>query len=182
MKLFERLLSRLTDYAAVIGGLAMVVMMLQVTADVLGKYLFNQPVPATLETVSSYYMVALVFLPLGFVTKHHEHIVVELFTQGLSPRSLSLISGLSNILAALYVYTLAWRGLDEALYMTDIQESWETEIWDMQVWPARWFVPIGCALMFLYMVIHAIDDLAFWARGRRLMTAGKQHKSIMDDQ
>ena len=180
MKLFERLLSRLTDYAAVIGGLAMVVMMLQVTADVLGKYLFNQPVPATLETVSSYYMVALVFLPLGFVTKHHEHIVVELFTQGLSPRSLSLISGLSNILAALYVYTLAWRGLDEALYMTDIQESWETEIWDMQVWPARWFLPIGATLMLVWLALQALDNLSFAATGKRLISQPRPHDPTED--
>lgn len=181
MKTFERWLSRLTDFAAVIGGVAMVLMMLQVTLDVLGKYLLKQPVPATLEVVSSYYMVALVFLPLGFVTKHHEHIVVELFTQGLKPRTLSLFTGLSNVLAALYVYTLAWRGLDEALYMTDIMETWETATWDMHVWPSRWFVPIGCALMFCYMVIHAIDDLAFWLRGRRLVTEGKQAKSILDE-
>tara|TARA_R110002167_G_scaffold170084_2_gene368073 strand:+ start:914 stop:1459 length:546 start_codon:yes stop_codon:yes gene_type:complete len=181
MKLFEIWLSRLTNLSAVIGGLAMVMMMAQVTADVLGKYLFNYPIPATLEIVSSYYMVALAFLPLGFVTKHHEHIVVELFTQGLSPRSLSLITGLSNILAAMYVYTLTWRGMDEAIYMTGIRESWETAILDMQVWPSRWFVPIGCGLMFVYMVLHAIDDIAFWLRGRRLVTEGKQPKSIMDD-
>lgn len=181
MKTLERGLSRLTDFAAVLGGAAMVIMMLQVTADVLGKYLFNQPVPATLETVSSYYMVALVFLPLGYVTKHHEHIIVELFTQGLSPRKLSLFTGLANVLASLYVLALTWQGTNEALYMTDILESWETELWDMQVWPSRWFVPIGCGLMFVYMVIHAIDDFAFFIAGRRLMTEGKQSKSIMDN-
>jgi TRAP-type C4-dicarboxylate transport system permease small subunit len=178
MKAVERFFAKLTDLSAVFGGLAMVVMMLQVTADVLGKYIFNQPVPATLETVSSYYMVALVFLPLGFVTKHHEHIVVELFTQGLPPRPLSFFTGIANVLAALYVFTLAWRGMDEALYMTEIRESWETEIWDMQVWPSRWFVPIGCGLMFVYMVIHAIDDLSFVLIGRRLMTTGKQMQTI----
>jgi TRAP-type C4-dicarboxylate transport system permease small subunit len=180
MKAFERLLSRLTDISAIVGGLAMVVMMLQVTADVLGKYILNHPVPATLETVSSYYMVALVFLPLGFVTKHHEHIIVELFTQGLSPRPLSFFTGLANVLAAAYVFTLAWRGMDEAIYMTGIRESWETSIWDMQVWPSRWFVPIGCGLMFLYMLIHAIDDFAYLFTGRRLITAGKQVKTIAE--
>ena len=180
MKSFERWLSHLTNLSAVIGGLAMVVMMLQITTDVLGKYILNHPVPATLETVSSYYMVALVFLPLGFVTKHHEHIIVELFTQHLSPRPMSLFNGLANVLAAVYVFTLAWRGMDEAIYMTGIRESWETEIWDMQVWPTRWFVPVGCGLMFLYLVIHAIDDFAFLLAGRRLMTEGKQTRGIAE--
>ncbi|NQV59069.1 MAG: TRAP transporter small permease [Alphaproteobacteria bacterium] len=176
MKAIERLFSKLSTASTILGGLAMVMMMLQVSADVLLKYAISYPIPGTLETVSSYYMVALVFLPLGNVTKHHEHITVELFTQGLGPRALAWVNALAELLASVYVVMLTWRGAEEAAHMTVIRESWETALWDMQVWPSRWFVPVGCGLMFIYLVIHFIDDVSFGLRGKRIMGEGKQPK------
>ncbi|SLN67126.1 TRAP transporter small permease [Oceanibacterium hippocampi] len=184
MKTLERACSSLSDIAAFAGGLALVMMMLQITVDVLGKYLFNAPVPATLETVSSYYMVALVFLPLGQVTRQREHIEVELFTQHLSPRKLAGVTALASMIGLIYVGILAWRSMDEAIYMTEIRESWGTELWDMQVWPTRWFVTVGCVLMAFYLLLHAIDDWAYAISGRRLLDAvnegGPQSPSSVD--
>ena len=103
----------------------MFLMMLQVSLDDGLKYLFNFPIPATLETVSSYYIVALIFLPLGIVTRDHEHISVELFTQGLSERWLSLVNALAGSLAMIYIGVMTYRCAEEAVQKTLIGESWE---------------------------------------------------------
>ena len=173
MKSFERAINRLSNYSAIVAGAAMFMMMLQVSLDVALKYIFNYPVPATLETVSSYYMVALIFLPLGIVTRDHEHISVELFTKGLSPKWLSLVNGIAGILAIAYIGVMTYRCADEAWHKTLIGESWETALWDMQVWPSRWFIPIGVGLMLVYLLIHVIYNFAFVFRGERIMTTGE---------
>jgi len=172
MKRIESVANLLSSLSAGLAGLAMVAMMVQVTLDVALKYLFHAPIPATLETVASYYMVAVVYLPLGIVTRDHEHIEVELFTQGLGERALSMVKGLAGLLMIAYVAVLIYRGGGEAIRMTIIKESWETAIWDMYVWPSRWFVPIGCSVMMLYLIIHVVDNFAFFFGGRRIMTSG----------
>lgn len=170
MILFEKICNRLCSISAFVAGLAMAAMMLQVSLDVILKYLFNWPIPATLETVSSYYMVALVFLPLGIVTRDHEHISVELFTQGLGKRPLALVNAVSGILAAAYVSVMVYYSYGEAWHATMIKETWETSVGDLEVWLSRWFFPIGCTLMLIYLLIHMVDNFAFFFRGERLMT------------
>ena len=79
-------LARLLDIQATIGIAAVGLMMFHITFDVFGKYLFNAPLPATLEIVSHYYMVVVVFLPLAMVEKRDAHISVEVLTQNFSDR------------------------------------------------------------------------------------------------
>ena len=74
MKLLERIAAFGAGLTAWLAGAVMLLMMLQITLDVVCKYLFNWPIPMTLETVATYYMVALVFLPLGQVTRKEDHL------------------------------------------------------------------------------------------------------------
>ena len=62
----------LDGFNRIIIGIALLcaaLMMVQVTLDVLCKYLFNYPIPLTLEAVASFYMVALIFL---YVLPQHD--------------------------------------------------------------------------------------------------------------
>ncbi|WP_420391488.1 TRAP transporter small permease subunit [Acuticoccus sp.] len=166
MSAVARLAGWLANASAITAGAIMLLMMLQIAFDVILKHLANAPIPATLETVSSYYMVALVYLPLGLVTKRRGHIVVELFTQDLAPRRLAAVEAFGGVVGMLYVGALVWRGSAEAQHMTAVGEVWETATWNMQVWPARWFFPVGCALMLAFLVLHTIDSVARAVTGR----------------
>lgn len=166
MRIFEKIAGWLCIAGGVLGGVAMFAMMVQVGLDVTLKYLFNYPVRHTLEMVSSYYMVALVFLPLGLVTKDNGHVIVELFTSGLKSTTVALVDAIAAILALVYVSTMALRSYEVAIKKTAIRESWEAATLDMQVWPARWFLPIGCTLMSLYLVVIIWRKLSYYRSGR----------------
>ncbi|WP_420419855.1 TRAP transporter small permease [Pacificispira sp.] len=170
MRSIEKFLSGCSGTSAFVAGLTMAVMMLQVTADVLLKYLLNFPIPATLETVSGYYMVALVFLPLGIVTKDRDHICVELFTQHLGQRRLSWLTGFVNLIAIGYSAIIVFEGTKEAIRSSLIMEAWETAIWDIQVWPARWFVPAGFGMMLAFLVLQTVDHFHFARTGRHILS------------
>ena len=58
-----RWLSGLTDFTTLIGGLAIALMMLHITADVVLRFLFSSPPPGTITYVSNYYMVIAAFVP-----------------------------------------------------------------------------------------------------------------------
>lgn len=169
LRAIESVASRVSGLVAMIGGIILFVMMVQVSLDVASKYILHKPIPSTLEIVSAYYMVALVFLPLGAVTRDHELLEVELFTQHLSPRGIAFFKMLGCIIGAIYVFFLLKEGIEEAIHKTEIGEVWETATFDIPVWGARWFYPLGTFLMGIYLVLYAIDNFAFMSRGERIL-------------
>ncbi len=169
LRAIESVFSRISGLVAMIGGIIVVLMMLQVSLDVMAKYILHKPIPSTLEIVSAYYMVALVFLPLGAVTRDHEHLEVELFTQHLAPRKLAFFKFMGCLIGAVYTAFLLKEGLEEAIHKTHIGEVWETATWDIPVWGARWFYPTGAFLTCVYLVLYAIDNFSFMTRGERIL-------------
>ena len=169
LRAIESVASRVSGLVAMIGGIILFVMMVQVSLDVALKYLLNRPIPSTLEIVSAYYMVALVFLPLGVVTRDHELLEVELFTQHLPPRKIAFFKLLGCVIGAVYVFFLFKEGIEEAFHKTEIGEVWETATFDIPVWGARWFYPIGTFLMGIYLVLYAIENFVFVTRGEHVL-------------
>jgi TRAP-type C4-dicarboxylate transport system permease small subunit len=169
MRVIERLAGGLAAASAWIAGAIMLLMMVQISLDVLLKHFLNWPIPMTLETVAAYYMVALVFLPLGQVTRREEHLEVELFTQNLRPRVLALFKLFGCVIGIAYVGILLSEGIAEAVKMTERGEVWETATVDLEVWPSRWFLPVGGALMLVWLVLQAINHLVFALTDRALL-------------
>ena len=52
-----------------LGMLAAVFMMFHVSADVVGRTVFNHPLEGTTEMVSAYYMVAVSYLPWAWIAR-----------------------------------------------------------------------------------------------------------------
>ncbi len=146
MRAIEAVASRIAGFVALIGGVVIVLMMLQVSADVAMKYIFHKPITGTLEITSAYYMVALVWLPLGAVTRDHEHLEVELFTQHLAPERLAWFKLFGCVVGGIYAAIMCVQGIQEAWHQTEIREVWETATFDIPVFGARWFMPLGTFL------------------------------------
>ncbi len=136
-----------SDSLAAIAGVLILVMMVHVTADVFGRLAFSAPVEGTLEIVAGYYMVAVVFLPLAHVSRGEGHIFIELFTRGLPDRARSWMDAAAATLTFAYVALMAWQCAEEAMIQTAGGEMWETADDLIVIWPSRWLIPIGCALM-----------------------------------
>ncbi len=143
-----------------IASLAMLAMTVQIVVDVVLRYFFNAPLVGTIEIVSAYYMVGVVFLPLAAVQAERGHIIVELFTQNLSPRTNRFLdaAAYSMCLALLVFY------IRESIYLamakTASLERLEATLYDIPVWPTRWFVPLGLIAMALCMAVQIVTMLA----------------------
>lgn len=178
MRAIEAIASRVSGFVAMIGGVIIVSMMSLVSLDVAMKYIFHQPITGTLEITSAYFMVALVWLPLGAVTRDHEHLEVELFTQHLAPRKLAWFKLFGCVVGGVYAGIMSFQGFEEALHQTEIGEVWETATFDIPVYGARWFMPIGTFLTSLYLAIYALDNLSYIFRGTRIVPDHSQHSSV----
>lgn len=166
MNRVRRIFDRIVTGAAWIAGVATVLMMLHVTADVTGRVLFSNPLPGTVEVVSAYHMAALAFLPLALIARERGHIIVELFTQSMKWRWRTLLDGFVAILTSVYVVVFTWKAIEVAIDKTRIREAKEAGIGFVEIWPARWVVAIGFGLMAVYVILYCFKDLRAGITGR----------------
>jgi len=138
-----RIVDRFTSGLALLGAIGIAAILVQVTADVVLRYLFNTPVPATLELVSRYYMIAIAFFPLAWVERRGDMITVDIFSGIYGSGGVRLLDiAMSLIGAALYAL-LAWTTLAKALAEYEIGSVVMSLTTSVPVWPTYWVLPIA---------------------------------------
>jgi TRAP-type C4-dicarboxylate transport system permease small subunit len=160
MQLLERSTERLAKALTLVAGVCIVAMMLQVMLDVTLRYAFAAPIPGTAEIVSAYYMIGVVFLPLALVQRERGHVMIELFTMWMSPRGKALMDAVVLLVCAGALSIFTYSGIEKAVAMT-LRDEIRVGLIEVTVWPSRWFVPLGCGVMALIMVLQAVREFAF---------------------
>lgn len=133
-------MAALAAILAIIGGVLISLAAIMVTVSVVGRWLFNAPVPADYELVEVSVGVA-VFAFLGYTQVRSGHIAVDTFTMKLPPRINAAIDAIWDLVLAGFLGFFAWGlfagGLDErASGSTMVQLPWP-------IWP----VYIVCAAL-----------------------------------
>ncbi len=155
----QRAISFLAALLMLVGGVALVLMMAQVTLDVAGKYFLSAPVPVTLEMVSNYYMVAVVFLPIAAVERANGHIHVELIYSHLPRLARRLLDLLAYGLALFFFWLLMQTGWEQAWRKFEVGE-FIMGSYSLEIWPSRFLVPIGGGLMVALLALKLVRSLA----------------------
>lgn len=130
-----RWFERLAGFLAVIGGVLVTIAATLVTISVLGRWLFNSPVPADYEIVEICMGVA-VFAFLAYTQARSGHIAVDTFTLKVPARVNTVIDGVWDLLLAGFLGFFAWGlftgGMSARTYgETLIQLPWP--IWPVYV-------------------------------------------------
>jgi TRAP-type C4-dicarboxylate transport system permease small subunit len=180
MKQVGRVLVWLSDAMLWAGALAILAMMVHVAADVILKVSLNAPIMGTLEIVSFIYMVACTFLPLPHVLASRGLIVVELFTQKMTPRNLLGLDAVVGLSTVLYLGLLGVMGTIRALDKMDLGETQDATYFELPVWPMRWVLAAACGLAAIVALYNVFDDLRMMRTGRRY--DGKSRPGLGDHQ
>jgi TRAP-type C4-dicarboxylate transport system permease small subunit len=160
-------LSRLATIFAYLAMLAMLLMAFHVFANVVVRILTRRDVAGTLEIVTYYYMVALVFLPMAFVQQAGGHIRADLLSRYMANRAGTVVEVLTQIAMAVFFTLLGWKALESVLEQMGRGEVIQGGGGLFVVWPARWMLPVGLALAALYAVMLAIDAARGSPQGAR---------------
>jgi len=154
---FQRVLDRVVDFGMVLAEVAITLMMLHITAEVLLRQFFLQSLDAVPEIVAYYYMGGLVFFSLAYVTRANGHISAEIFTQVMPARARELLEGFIALALCLFMAMFTWQTFMEAVTMTRIEEVHQAATMLVPKWPPRWFLPIGGGMMAIYALLIAIQ-------------------------
>jgi TRAP-type C4-dicarboxylate transport system permease small subunit len=159
VKSIARFLSTAADSLAVLSALAIGVMILHITADVVIRFVWNAPISGTITAVSLLYMPLIVFLPLAYTEKVNGHISVEL-VYDLCPRWLqSVLDYAAHALSLVTYALLSARTWTEAISKYKIGSAEMEGGVRIVTWPSYFFLPVGFALI-VAVIVYRIVILA----------------------
>ena len=154
----ETAIGWLASALMLVGGVALMLMMVHVTADVVGKFVFNRPIPMTLEMVSNYYMVAVVFLPFAAVERSSGNIHVELIYAHLPRLAKRLLDAVTYVLFAGLFWFLTTGTWAVAMKKFKVGE-FIMGSYPVPIWPTRFLVPLGCGLALALVLVKLLRTL-----------------------
>lgn len=149
----EKLIRRLEQAGMAVAVVCVVAIMLVVSADALGRYLFKSPLPVTFELVTFYLLVASIYMAIAATYRHGDHININLIQNKL-PKAVRNASEVVFCVLTVIVFALiAWGALQHSI------EAWRRKefipgyiIWP--VWLSYAPIPIGAALLMLRLLHH----------------------------
>ena len=159
MQAFRRILNRVVDGAMVVAEVAIVLMMVHITAELVSRWTFRQGLESVPEFVAFYYMTSVAFLSLAYVTRGNGQIAAEFFTQYMKPRQREVLEGVIGILLGLFMLLLTWQLTQEAVTMTAMAEVHQGVTFNLPKWPGRWIMAIGSAIMMAFSFAIGIQRL-----------------------
>ena len=122
MKFTMKVTDRLSNILMIISIILAGAMMIHVSLDVLLSLFIPEPLPATVEIVSSYYMVALVFLPQAFVELKNEHIHVDVIHSHLPELGKTILDVFALVLSTIYLGLMTYQTWFDALEKFEVGE------------------------------------------------------------
>lgn len=152
MTAIGRVLAMGVKLSTIIGLIAVALMMLHISIDVAGKFLLNEPIPATIAMVSNYYMVVVAFLAIGFAETRNGHISVEVLTELFPMRTQRHLYSWSYLISALVYGLLTVRTWEEAVRAHETGTFMMEQGTKLITWPSYYLLPIGCGLMVLVVL------------------------------
>ncbi len=163
------LISRIRDASlsllAVIGAVAILFLMIHIMSDVVLRNTINQPVPATYEIVTNYYMVALAFVPLAWLERTGGMVSVEVIDSLLSPRMTWMSDKLVALISTAIYGALAWVTFGAAMKSYSAGTFVMAQSVPIPTWPAYFLPPLGFFLAALVTILRLFEP---YARGSKI--------------
>jgi TRAP-type mannitol/chloroaromatic compound transport system permease small subunit len=163
LQFLDHIIGRVADSALVISGILILVMSVLSTYGVGRRYLLHSPEPYSYE-LSTMLLVACVVFAVAGLQRHKRHLRVD-FIANFLPTTLQnvLVDILTPILGLFFVVIITWKSWDNALYSMSIGETSQSS-WEEPLFPIKFLVPIGMALLCLVLTAQLTRGVAILAR------------------
>ena len=151
----ERGFSAAERWLSYLGLAGLLGLMLMVVAEVVGRYIFNKPIPGYIDYMEMM-MTVLVFLTLAYCHREGGHIRMEIFmtrvVKGGRPYDLLEVfhSIVSLVAFAALAYFMTGKAI-EAYVINDIALAV-----NVPTWPAKGLIAIGAIFLCIRFIIQAI--------------------------
>lgn len=165
----DRALHLVEKLLALLGGICILGVMLMSVANILGRKLFDMPVPGYIDWMMQL-VPAMAFLGLAYAQRQGAHIRMDILVGRLHGRALWIAEFAGVLLMLLVAGALVYGTWDHAARAFNLGDS-TTDI-NLQTWPVKALVS---AMLALFCVRCALQ---LWAYGRAIVTGEAEPVAI----
>ena len=141
----------------IVGVTFIMILMVMTAFEIVGRYLFNTPIPGYLEN-TELLMAAIVFLGIGFNQRVGAHIRMDLLINKLKGRAYHISEVITQCFSLIIIGSIciySFFSTLEAYQMGDVTEYLFTP-----TWPSKLCVPLGCFFLCVRLIIQIIKGIA----------------------
>ena len=155
---FEGKVRRIEEWMNLASVFIIMYLMFFATAEIVGRYLFNAPIPGHVEIVELI-MAGIVFLGIAHTEHLGAHVRMELFiTKVLRGRGYH-IAEVVSILLSLFVYGfILVYSLKSTIFSFQMGDSTTYLYWP--TWPSKLAIPVGSFFLCVRFLIEIIQHTA----------------------
>jgi len=165
----DRAVLRVEAALNLIGGATIIMLVLLAVWNVVGRKLFNAPVPGYVDWISQF-MILFAFLGLSYCQREGGHIRMDIVVMRLKGRPLWFAEFLSVLFMLILTTGLIYGSWHHFLRSFD----WDMALYSrdssidigLPLWPAKLVVPAAFALLWVRLVLQ------LWGYGRGLVQGG----------
>jgi TRAP-type C4-dicarboxylate transport system permease small subunit len=155
MKYLDVLNDSLNKISMILGGIAVIALMLLATGNVVLR-IFHMPFRGVYELVS-FLGAVIIALALGYTQKHKDHIIVTILTEKFPPKVRSVIETFAELVIMLFFGIVSWQVY---VWGMKIYESHEvSETLKIVFYPFVFTVAAGFALLSFSALIGFLKKL-----------------------
>jgi C4-dicarboxylate transporter DctQ subunit len=157
-RVIEGTVSTIENWMNLASVFIIMFLMFFATTEILGRYLFNAPVPGHVEIVELI-MAGVVFFGIAYTERIGGHVRMELFvTRVLKGRSYHLAEAISAALSLfVYIFILVYS-FNAAMYSYHLGDTTSFIYWP--TWPSKLAIPIGSFMLCIRFIIEIIQHIA----------------------
>jgi TRAP-type C4-dicarboxylate transport system permease small subunit len=140
-------------FIAGVSGFFLIPLMIITAGDVVGRDVFNHPIPGTVE-LSQYMLAVFILLGLAYAQQMKAHVAVSLFTSRLSNPVQLTFNIISSLLCLFISFIIAWQG-----WVVGIEEKAVSDMLRVPQYPFRLLVALAAFLLCLELLMDLGDSL-----------------------
>jgi TRAP-type C4-dicarboxylate transport system permease small subunit len=158
VKRVQKILDAITAGVSWVGAGALILMVLVVVANVVGRYLFRNPVLGAVEMIGLL-TVIVVFCVLAFTEARGAHIIVDILVSHLHSRIQAILAGIMSLMGAVFFLIMGWQGWE--LMLSNLSPFVRTTgVLSIPFAPFMLITALGCVLFGLELVVHIFSPVS----------------------
>jgi len=143
----------LNRFVAGVSGVFLIPLMLITAIDVVGRDVFNHPIPGTVE-LSQYMLAVFILLGLAYAQQMKAHVAVSIFTSHLNEHAQLVLNIIATLLCLFISFVLVWQG-----WVVGIEERTVSDMLRVPQYPFRLLVALAAFLICLELLVDLGDSL-----------------------
>jgi TRAP-type C4-dicarboxylate transport system permease small subunit len=153
----SEVIHKIVGWLAILGATVTVLMMLLIFGNVVGRFVFKQPITGTLELVE-FMTVCAVFFAVAFAEYKKSNVKVDVFVSHLPRQGKKILEGALGILCSIFCFGMSYEAF-QLMRDTLTPIVRESALLSIPVFPFLFFVTLGSFLLALEMLISVFHPV-----------------------